>query len=169
MKSGFSLLELMVALAIGSIGCIALMHMSTAQIKVQKKIKERVDLVELRSIIHNRIDCAATTHFVCETPQKQLIAKHGELVRAYQPNQRHIAVTPSCTKGNVYVEYSYVRNDLPDPDPVTGRIVPPRPLFPGPLCVARREVPERRCSSKQVATGYDFDTKRYVCRDKKKK
>lgn len=166
MKSGFSLLELMVAMAIGGIGCVALMHMSTAQIKVDKKVKERLELVELRALIHQRVECGPTVHFVCKLGMKQLISAKGELAWTYRPDQRHIVLSPKCTNGNVYVDYSYERNDLPDPDPVTGRVVPPRPLFAGPLCVRRNPVMSRRCQPKQKPVGYDFDTKRYLCSDK---
>ncbi len=163
MKSGFSLLELTVAMAIGSIGCLALMQMSTAQMRVDKKVKERIDLVELRASIHARIDCEMTVEAVCRRALKKLISSKGSMSRSFRPNQRHIALTPKCINGNVFVDYSYQRNDLPDPDLVTGRIVEPRPLFPGPLCVTRRYAPPTQCQTDQATIGYDFDTKRYVC------
>ncbi len=154
MKSGFSLVELLVAMAIGSISCLALMQMGSVQAKVQRRVKEKLDLVELRALIHQRVDCLATIHNVCTKGDARLVSTTAPVTRNYGAGKRQLFVAATCTDGSVYANYGYVLGDQV--------VQAPKPMFPGPLCVRKTEV-AHGCKDDEIKTGYDFDTKRYVC------
>ncbi len=154
MKSGFSLVELLVAMAIGSVSCLALMQMGTVQMQVQRRIKDKLELIELRALIHQRVDCPATIHYVCEEGDTRIMSTTAPLTRNYSAGKQQLFVAASCSNGSVYAHYGYALGDQV--------VVPPRPMFPGPLCVPKGTL-RHQCGHDEESTGYDFDTKRYVC------
>lgn len=155
-------MELMVALAIGGFISLALMQMGSIRRVVQKKNQERLDLVQLRASIHQRISCGPTVDAVCRAGIPRLISTKADLGLAHRLGARHVELRPYCRDGGVYVNYTYIKNGALDRDVVTNALGGYRPLFPGPLCVSQTP-PDRGCRKGGRPNGYDFDTKRYTC------
>ncbi len=173
-SAGYSILELLAAMGIMSIVVAGLMDIGVLEAKVNRHVKDRLHLLELKSSIVNRIDCIATYSAVCDHSFPRIFvakqpfgyagAAYSDILAAGSPKDPiTLAIQPFCRDNAVYVSYAYVRGPTLAADPLTGVPTGYRPMFAAPLCAKRSPPANLTCKQGSHAVGYDFDTGRYTC------